>query len=1020
MNTRYENIVKGYNLGFNSHDVFSSKIVLSIVTKNGRQTIARCLDSVFEQQRIDELGILLLDDNSNDNWTEVVQEQLKHPTLVIHQCSVGKISTIRNMAIHLAKEIFPDYEWLGRLDADDCLDNPHSIAETLQPVLDGLSEAKWILAGNSLCEDGGILERKNCPSNRLMTAEGLLEATVGMSQGIPEAELPSCNLWLHRDMNVTYPAVPSAEDHWLVAFLLAQHADSGLLRSETLYACYTLGGKATLNARKSRYYRASRELLSNSVRYWLNIPSDWTEGEVILGWGKEAVVYRRGDQIHKNFIIDAITQAHVSWLERHLKGPHFPRAEWESRGLSWNATYPFQKVRPLNSEAANSTDVSLQLIRNFIHYCLNHNMVCLNIARCNCGLLDGELFVFDIGRDIQPFKITYFRDMCARLYLSLICGYSDEEVKKITKSLRGNDEDFRDSDKKFKIKIPGFESFYKDVMCSWIENHKFGKTLEPTQENSLHYNNVTLLIKTCAMDAPLIEAQMEHILTQLCCTHKYAKVLLLVDSRTQGFLREHNLGDYETVLETGKNLRKSGKIDKLLVAPIPEEPKHVANLYCRWFAVKSKKTHTEAGVPVFSQLWAFEQIDTRYVLQLDVDVLIGRRNFDHDYLQDMLTAIREDSVFCVGFNIPHAPDSQFRTYQAPQGGYKPEVRFGLLDLQRLRAQRPLPNSVSNGFLKMTWYQSVHQYQQTHGWKSLRGGKPDTYYIHPPNSIKENRRFMTKIMDLIEQDQLPRNQYGQWDIIENPNQWIYPPRNEEIIILIMGRNTGMKKISRCLDSLFRQTFHHWGALIVDDASSPALQQGMRELVKKWGSRFHDKITIVQRKYRWGKSHNEWNLLPQICRNPKSLIVNLDMDDCFAHEKVLDRIYQEYQKGYEIILGGMFRPEKPLKRYKVRFNEVYKPDGVMLNKDDVWDGGNVWIHLRSFRMSLFQQLERENFMFEGNWIKCEDFAIMVPMTAKSRKRIMIEEYLYFHERSTPDSASIREYKNREITHITTRRT
>ena len=160
----------------------------------------------------------------------------------------------------------------------------------------GPSEAKWILAGNSLCENGCILERKNFPSNRLMTTEGLLEATFGMSQGRPEAELPSCNLWLHRDMNVTYPAVPSAEDHWLVAFLLAQRADSGLLRPETLYACYTLGGQATLNARKLRNYRASRELLNNSVRYWLNIPSDWNEKEVILGWGKEAVVYRRGDQ----------------------------------------------------------------------------------------------------------------------------------------------------------------------------------------------------------------------------------------------------------------------------------------------------------------------------------------------------------------------------------------------------------------------------------------------------------------------------------------------------------------------------------------------------------------------------------------------------------------------------------------------------------------------------------------------------------------------------------------------------
>lgn len=1015
MNTRYEDTVKGYSLGFNSRDVFDSKIVLSIIVKNGEQTISRCLDSVFNQQGIGDLGVLLLDDNSNDNWTRAVQEQLQHPSLVVHQCNLGEIYATRNMAIHLAKEIFPEYQWLGRLDADDCLDNPHSIAETLRPVLDGPSEAKWILAGNSLREDGCVLERRNFPSNRLMTTEGLLEATLGMSQGIPEAELPSCNLWLQRDMKVTYPAVSSAEDHWLVAFLLAKRADSGLLRPNTLYACYTLGGQATSNARRSKNYLASRVLLNKSVRYWLNIPSNWTETEVILGWGKEGLVYRKGNQIrkefivyrqsnqiHKEFIIE-ITQEHVSWLEEHLKGPHFPEAKWERGETSWNATYHFQKVLPLNSGASDSKDFSRQ-IRTYIHYCLNHNMVCLDIARKNCGLLDGELFVFDVGRDIRPFEITYFRDMCARLYLSLICGYTDKELKKATQSLRDYGKDFRDIDEEFK-KIPGFELFYKDMMCSWIESHGFGEIIKPAQGNSPKcYNDVTLLIKACAMDAPLIEAQLGHILTQLCCTHKYAKVLLLIDSRIQGFLREHNPGDYEKALETGNNLREQGKIDDLLIAPIPEQPECVADLYCRWFGVESEKTHTEAGVPVFSQLWAFERIDTRYVLQVDVDVLICRRNFEHDYLRDMLNAIREEDVFSVGFNIPHAPDSQINAYHAPQGGYKPEVRFGLLDIQRLTSHRPFPNSVSSGFLTMTWYQSVHQYQQAHGWRSLRGGNPDTYYIHPPNSAKQDLDFMTKAMDLVEQDRLPHSQHGHWDMIENPDQWKYPPRNEDIIVLIMGRNTSMKKISRCLDSLFCQTFCDWGALIVDDASSPELQQELKACILSSGKK--SQITLVQRKRRVGKALNEWDLLQEICHNPDSLIVVLDMDDCFAHERVLDRMHQEVQKGYEIILGGMFRPDKPLRRYKVRFDDLYKPDG-----------GNVWIHLRSFRMSLFRQLKQEDLMMRDDWIEYgDDFAMMIPMTELSQKRIMIEEYLYFHERSTPDTPHIRRKKKEISSYVT----
>ena len=73
-----------------------------------------------------------------------------------------------------------------------------------------------------------------------------------------------------------------------------------------------------------------------------------------------------------------------------------------------------------------------------------------------------------------------------------------------------------------------------------------------------------------------------------------------------------------------------------------------------------------------------------------------------------------------------------------------------------------------------------------------------------------------------------------------------------------------------------------------------------------------------------------------------------------------------------------------------------------------------------MSLFRQLEQEDLMIGENWIEyCDDFATMVPMTERSKKRIMIEEYLYFHERSTPDSYRIRKKKKEETTHITKRK-
>jgi uncharacterized radical SAM superfamily Fe-S cluster-containing enzyme len=682
-----------------------------------------------------------------------------------------------------------------------------------------------------------------------------------------------------------------------------------------------------------------------------------------------------------------LTEKQIEWLKENLRTPHFPIPIWKKDKGSWTAKYIFQVIKPFET-------LSRKGISRFIKYCLNQNIVCLNFSSYNCGNLDGELFFFDIGSDIQPFQINYFRDMCARIYALFILKWTNYELRQKTKLFRDNEEELQ--------RIPGFEEFYKEELTSWIIGQQKNRLLPFPINKKKRYDCVTILIKSCAMDSPNFEIQINHILEQLCETHSYSKIILLIDSRKQNFLREHNGGDYDEVVKKSQILLSEGKINSLLIAPGPQDEQLIQNVYQSWFGVTSKQTHTFEGVPLFSQLWAFEQVRTRYVLQLDVDVIICRRNLKHDYLHDMLMAIQRENIFSVGFNIPYPACSKFNDFYAPHGGFTPEVRFGLLDLQRLKAKRPLPNVIHDGFLTKTWYRSVEQFQKQNDWKSLRGGSPESYYIHPPNTYKKDKLFHLRIMDLIEQDLLPEMQYGHWDINGTFNDWKYPTRNEELIVLIMGRNTNNSKLKRCLNSLFTQRFSEWGAIIVDDASPQSKQKHLINLV----SAYKKQVTLINRKVCYGKARNEWELLNEICKNPESQIIILDMDDSFIHNRVLDRIYQEYIKGYEIILGGMFRPDKPLKRYKVRFDDVDKPDG-----------GNVWIHLRSFRFHLFSMLTKEKLQMNGKWLEfCNDFAIMLPMVKQAKQKIMIEEYLYLHERSTPEDKEIRKMKDKIITYLT----
>ena len=586
--------------------------------------------------------------------------------------------------------------------------------------------------------------------------------------------------------------------------------------------------------------------------------------------------------------------------------------------------------------------------------------------------------------------------MCARIYVIFKLNWSSIELKQNTKL-------FRDNEKELK-KLQGFEAFYENVLTSWIEGQK-KKPLSSFIQLKKESKDVTLLIKCCAMDAPIFEIQIDHIIGQLCSSHKYYEVVLLLDSRRRDFLREHNGGDYDKIINTGRTLLKNSRIDRFLIAPTNQESQLIENVYECWFGIRSKETHSVEGVPIFSQLWAFEKITTRYVLQLDIDVLICRRSYKHDYLQEMLKVIKEKNVFSVGFNIPHALKSKFKKYSAPKGGFTPEVRFGLLDLKRLKRQKPFPNSVSNGCLDMTWYRSVECYQKQNGWKSTRGGSPKSFYIHPPNTYKTDIDFHLLLYDLVEQDRLPEIQYDNWDVVGQKKDWSYSVRNEELIVFIMERDTSLSKIERCLNSLFTQKNTNWGAIIVDDASNHDVQRYLIEVV----SEHKNQVTLVNRKIKHGKTRNEWELLNELCANPESLIIILDMDDCFIHDKVLEQIHTQYIKGFEIILGGMFRPDKPLKRYEVRFGDLDKPDA-----------GNVWIHLRSFRYRLFSKLTKEQFQIDGKWIEyCDEYAMMIPMVKMAHKKLAMEEYLYFHERSTPNTNHIREKKDQIIEYYTNAR-
>ena len=708
---------------------------------------------------------------------------------------------------------------------------------------------------------------------------------------------------------------------------------------------------------------------------------------MLLGSGQEGVVHRLGSIVEKRFHPGAMDHATVAWLERTLRGvmPHLPEPSWRLDGGVWHLRYPWFPSDPVDV-------IGLDEARDFLLFCLEKRLVCANVKRANFRRHPGGGLVFiDVGRWIVPMAVEVFRDAAARLYAISALGWPDARLQATRSTLRSE---------AGLAALGGFDHFYRDLLTRHAER-QWATARAPELPAALPPAvQATLLVKACAMDAETLIEQLVHLVGHLERPRAFAEKVLLLDPFRGPFLRQHHPGDYDALLAAAEEARRRGVVDRVLVAP--DGARETAETNARWFGHPCAATHSRGGVPVTPQLWGFEQVRTRYVLQCDVDVLVGRRDLTHDFLGEMIAALRPDDVTGIAFNIPHAPGSGFRPYDAPPGEYVPEVRCGVLDLERVLACRPLPNAVVEGKLELSWYRSLQQHQRRHGLRTLRGGDPRTFYVHPSNAWKREPGELSRGRDLLGQARLPPAQYGAWDLAGEAADWRYAPRAERVVFLVKGRDTPVERVRRCMASLAMQDDPDFGVVVIDDASStPDAAPLLAHLFEP----LRERTTLVRRGAHQGRIPNFRFAIGEVCTDPETLVAVLDLDDALMDRSAVRRLREAHRSGHDVVLAAMFRPDKPCK--------LYHPDFEAPRER--W-GGEVWIHLRAFRKRLFDALPADALQLDGEWIgHCTDYATMIPMVEMCERPAYIREYLYFHERSTPRTAELRAEKDALIRRI-----
>lgn len=496
---------------------------------------------------------------------------------------------------------------------------------------------------------------------------------------------------------------------------------------------------------------------------------------------------------------------------------------------------------------------------------------------------------------------------------------------------------------------------------------------------------VTLVIKACAMEADTIEHQVRHQVEALSGHGHIADIVLAVDDRTVGFARPHARADLQGLRKAAERLMGEGWIDRVITAPVGVE---LETLNQAWFATPSRETHAANGAQLAVTLAAFEACQTRYVLHLDADIMIGRKDEAHDVIGEMLKALKHEAgAVTAAFPIAGDAGSEWSVGSA-QKAWRVETRAGLIDLHCLRGLRPLPIE-TDGVLP-AWHRALDRQIAKGAGKSLRGGSSRVFFVHPPNTVKSNLEPWFMVMERLKRGVCPPVQFGQVEWNGDLAPWLGPERSEPVVFIICGRNVRASRMRRCFESLTQQSFGGWGAVLLDDASDPGLSSELDWLCRSIAGH----VTHLRLPFRRGLLANMDLAIRRLCGNPDSIIVTLDLDDALIGTDVIDTLVNTYAEGADLTVGSMLRTDKAAPG-KANFQN---PRGER--------GGNVWQHLRSFRKSLWDALPEQCLKLDGDYVDlANDWAYMLPLCELAQNPVFLARPLYLHEPSGKRDAKAR---------------
>jgi glycosyltransferase involved in cell wall biosynthesis len=200
------------------------------------------------------------------------------------------------------------------------------------------------------------------------------------------------------------------------------------------------------------------------------------------------------------------------------------------------------------------------------------------------------------------------------------------------------------------------------------------------------------------------------------------------------------------------------------------------------------------------------------------------------------------------------------------------------------------------------------------------------------------------------------------------------KNKHIVVITCSyKNKDWYKQN--LDSFRTQDYNNKTMIYIDDCSPDGTGNLVEQYIKDYG--LEKEIILVKNQKNIGAMANQYYSINS-CKND-DIIVILDGDDFFAHDKVLSYVNEVYQDQNVWLTYGQF---KHLSNNQIGFC-CPMPEHIVKNNlfRSVVD---IPSHLRTFYAGLFKKIKIQDLMYEGNFLKMTcDIAAMFPMIEMARE-------------------------------------